>query len=96
MSHIVLTPEQLRVVKEAAEPVEVRDDQGKVLAKILAPLDAIALEHYRKWRTNPQQGIPAAVVEARMKRLEEISQREALTPERVRDLLARMQAGEEV
>jgi hypothetical protein len=39
---------------------------------------------------------PAAEVEARFQKLEEISRREKLSPAQVKDLLRRMRAGEEV
>jgi hypothetical protein len=96
MPHIVLTPEQAKILEQAVEPVEIRDEQGRVLTRVLSPVDAEALEKYRSRRGQNRPSYPAADVETRFKRLEEISQREPLARARVRELLDRMRAGEEV
>lgn len=96
MSHIVLTPDQLRVVAAAKGPIEVRDDHGKVLARILSELDAQALAEYREWKANPGPTYPMSDVLARLKRLEKIAESENLTEARVHELLDKMRAGEPV
>jgi hypothetical protein len=96
MPHIVLTPEQQKIFEEAIEPVEIRDEQGRVLTTVLSPVDEAALEKYRNRRGQNRPSYPAADVEARLRKLEEISQREPLDRARVRELLDRMRAGEEV
>jgi hypothetical protein len=96
MPHIVLTQEQAAILSKALEPVELRDSEGRVLARVLSPLDEAALARFRDREGKPRRYYPAAEVEARLKKLEEISQRETLDPIRVRELLDRMRAGEDV
>jgi hypothetical protein len=96
MPHIVLTAEQAKILEQAVEPVEIRDEQGRVLTTVLSPVDEAALEKHRNRRGQNRPSYPAAEVEARFRRLEEISQREPLDRARVRELLDRLRAGEEV
>ena len=98
MPQIVLTEEQARLVTEASESVEVRDPRGQLVA-LLKPLDpALAetiLECLRR-RARPGPRIPAEQVEAHLRKLEEIRQREGMDKAKMLDLLRRMRAGEEV
>src|SRR5262245_15560662 len=98
MPHIVLTEDQVRVIAKATESVEVRDAQGRIHA-FLQPLDpeeaAIIAEAKRRSRQSGPR-IPSAQVHAHMQKLEEIAQREPLDEAKVRDLLRRMRAGEDV
>lgn len=96
MPHIVLTSQQADVLERAREPVELRDEQGRVLARVLSALDEAVLAEVRRRRARNSPSYPAADVEARLQKLEEISQREPLDGARVKELLARMRAGEEV
>ena len=99
MSHIVLTEEQAQVVTQASESVEVRDPAGRKLAflTVMSPQDAAVVLRYKQTRHLPKQpGIPAAQVQAHLRRLEEIRQQEGMDKAKMHDLLRRMQAGEEV
>jgi hypothetical protein len=95
MPHIVLNPEQARVLNEAAQPVEIRDEQGRVLTRI-PPLSeaAVVAEAQRRAQAGGPR-YPAAEVERRLARLEEISRKENLDAGRAADLIRKMRAGDE-
>ncbi len=98
MTHIVLTPEQAKIVSAAGDEVEVRDDQGRPVAflKLLSAEVASLVAEAKRRLANPGRAIPAADVEKHLQRLDEIRQREGMDEARMLDLLRRMQAGEEV
>ena len=96
MSHIVLTPEQARVVREACGMIEVRDEAGQVLARILSPAEAAIVAEAKRRLAAGGPRYPMADVRARLHKLEAISQREPLDRARVKELLDRMRAGEDV
>ena len=91
MSQIVLTPEQLQVVAQSQEPVEVLDDQGRVLACIppLSAEDLEDFEHFRQYRNRTDEtGIPSERVQAFLRKLDEVDQREGIDEVKVQELLA--------
>jgi hypothetical protein len=98
MPHIVLTPEQSRVLAEAGGTVEVRDAQGQVVSylKRFTPdeLEAILRHSARKGSTTP--GIPSARVQAMLQKAHEIDDREGMTPEKMGELLRRTRAGQDL
>jgi hypothetical protein len=98
MPHIVLNEEQERVVTGSTESVEVHNSKGRVLA-FLQPVDPalaeIIMECKRRLSTG-SPGIPAEQVQAHMRKLDEIRQREGMDRDKMFDLLRRMRAGEEV
>ena len=98
MNHIILTPEQARIVRESEGAVEARDEQGRTVAHLtpLSPLDVDALERYRRSRGRPQPSIPGEQVQAHFRRLEETRQREGMDEAKALDILRRLRAGEEV
>jgi hypothetical protein len=98
LKHITLTPEQARVIQETTHFVEVRDEQGKTVGNLtlLTPEDYEAIEHYKRTRGHNRPGIPSAQVQAHLRRLEEIRRDEGMDEAKMLDLLARMQAGEQV
>jgi predicted short-subunit dehydrogenase-like oxidoreductase (DUF2520 family) len=98
MKHIVLTSEQTRVVSESAEPLEVRDDQGRTVAHLtpLSAADLEAVERSRESRARKGPRVPSARVEAHLKRLEAIRQNESLDEAKMLDLLREMRAEEQV
>jgi hypothetical protein len=98
MSHIVLSEDQTRVLAEATGSVEVRDNQGQLLAFLtpLGPDLAATILECKQRHAAPGPRIPSEQVQAHLRRLEEIRQREGLDRERMLDLLRRMRAGEEV
>ncbi len=99
MPHIVLTADQARVLEESTLEVEVHDEQGRLLARIPPPSEAEIIERIKRNQLNCDPNSPrysSAAVQARLRRLEEISHREDLDEAKVRELLRRMRAGEEV
>ena len=98
MSQIILTDAQTRILQEAKEAVEVRDPLGRILSFLppMDSLDAEAVARYRSTRDQPRETVPAAKVEAHLRRLEEIRQCEGMDEAKMHALLGRMQAGEEV
>jgi hypothetical protein len=99
MQKLVLTEEQVRLVREAKGHVDVVDPQGQPFAslRVLDAADLEALERHRRSRGQPRQpGIPAEQVQAHFRRLEEIRQSEGMDLEKALDLLRRMRAGEQV
>jgi hypothetical protein len=96
MSHIVLTAEQLSEIVSVNGPVEVRDDQGRVLGRVLSPSVAALVAESKRRRANRGTLYPAAEVEARLNRLAEVSRQEELSEERALELLERMRRGETV
>jgi hypothetical protein len=99
MPHIVLTADQARILEVTTLEVEVRDEEGRVLARIPPPSEAEIIERIKRNQLNGDPDSPrysSAEVQARLHRLEEISREEGLDEAKVRDLLRRMRAGEEV
>jgi hypothetical protein len=99
MPQIVLTEEQSRIVAQAAGPVEVRSAEGKLLGAFepLSPKDLEFIEICKQRRAHPSgPGYSHAEVRARIQKLEEISRGEPMDRARVRELLRRMRAGEEL
>jgi hypothetical protein len=78
--------------------VEVRDARGRFCGVFspVNPADADALAEVRQARAAGGPRIPAAQVQAHLRRLKEIRQTEAMDESRMLELLRRMQAGEEV
>lgn len=97
MRHIVLTAEQVRVALEAAEPVEVRDEQGRTVAHLtpLPPADVEAIEQSKRVRGTGGGRVPSEQVQAHLQRLAEIRQREGMDEATMLDQLRRMRAGEQ-
>src|SRR6186713_3372041 len=97
MPFIVLTAEQMQVVEQAKDPVEVRDPEGKVLTRIVSTADQEMVARILARRSQERTTYPAEVVEARLRRLQEIRDSQGGMDEAtMRDLLRRMRAGEEV
>jgi hypothetical protein len=98
MPRIVLTEEQARVLAETKGRVEVCDAQGRLLCFmdwLGTPLEDIIAECKRRQALG-EPTIPSAQVKAHLWKLEEIRQREGMDEAKMRDLLRRMRAGEEV
>jgi hypothetical protein len=98
MPHIVLTEEQVRILEQAAGPVEVRDTQGRPIAQAtrFSPEDVEMIIRSRANQAAGGRRIPSAEVQAHLRKLEEIASREELDEARVLDILRRLRAGEEV
>jgi hypothetical protein len=96
MAHITLNAEQVQILARATTMVEVRDEAGEVVARIPPPSEQEIVERiFRERDANPAR-FPAEQVEQRLRRLEAIRQAEGMDQARMRDLLRRMRAGEEV
>src|SRR5579864_3508774 len=100
MQRIQLTEEQSRILAEAkGENVEVYDCNGQLVSfmKWLEPMDAEEVARHLRRRGLPKEpGIPSAQVQAHLRKLEEIRQREGMDEAKMRDILRRLRAGEEV
>ena len=97
MSHITLTDEQTRVLRDADDPVQVRGAGGEILATILPPAVAAIVAEWKQRRESGGPRYPAAEVRARLAKLQELADRgDSLDLDKVKELLARMRAGEEV
>jgi hypothetical protein len=92
MSHITLTEEQSRIIEAAQDPVEVRDRSGNVVAHILDPRTAEHIAKAKRVRASNQPRYPASQVEARLKLLGEIVERDGLNNEQAMALLKQMRA----
>lgn len=98
MPRIVLTEEQTRILAESKERVEVYDAQGRLMCFmdwLGKPLEEIIAECKRR-QASGERGIPGAQVQAHLRKLEEIRQREGMDEAKMKELLRRMRAGEEV
>jgi len=96
MSHIVLSDEQAQVLKTTSDTVEVRDSQGRILA-LVKPLDrslAETIQECKRLLASQGPRIPAARVQAFLRRLTETDQQEGINQEKMQELLRRAQAGE--
>jgi hypothetical protein len=98
MPHVVLTPEQLRVVREANGPVDVRDQDGRPVAsmRLLTPEDLQAIDHYLRTRGQKRQTMPFSRVRAFLRKLHQIDEREGINRDKVQELLRRLRAGGEI
>lgn len=96
MSHIILNPEQIQVLERATTAVEIRDDKGRIVARIPAPTEQEIVARIQRDRTATVARFPAEQVERRLQRLEEIWCQEGMDAPRMGELLRRMRAGEEV
>jgi hypothetical protein len=76
--------------------VEIRDATGRVVASIPAPSEQEIVERIKRERNANRSRFPAQEVERRLQRLEAIRQQEGMDQARMRELLRRMRAGEQV
>src|SRR5262249_42885352 len=100
MPRIVLTEEQIRILKEANGAVDVVDSEGRPVAS-LRPFDARDLEaierHKRRLGSDVQEpGMPGEQVQAHFRQLEEIRHKEGMDLPKALELLRQMRAGEQV
>jgi hypothetical protein len=94
MPHIVLTEEQARVLQQSTLAVELRDEQGPVLARVPPPTEEQIIERIKQNRNDKFPRYPAREVQARLRRLEEISQQEEVDEVRAKELIRRMRTEE--
>lgn len=98
MPHIVLTEEQARVLAESKERIKVYDNQGRLMCLMDwfgTPLEDVIAECKRR-QASGEPRIPSAQVQAHLRKLEEIRQREGMDEAKMWDLLRRMRAGKQV
>ncbi len=96
MPVIILDADQAKVLREASDLVELRDEQGQVLAQILPQSEAALLAEARRRLAANGPRYSSADVRARLQRLQELGQQEDLDQAKVRELLRKMRAGEQV
>jgi hypothetical protein len=94
MPHIVLTEEQAKILQQTTLAVEIRDEQGRVLARIPPPTEEEIIERIKRNRGADLPRSPGRNIHARLQKLEEMSQHESLDEARVRELLRQMRAEE--
>lgn len=96
MPYIILTQEQAQSLAGVKGPVDVRDPQGRPVAslRILDADDLEAIERHRRNRGKPKSLIPSARVQAFLRKLHEIAERNGIDEATVKDLLQRIRAGE--
>jgi hypothetical protein len=98
MPYIVLSSEQAGVILCSTEPVEARDENGRTVAHVLPlsakDIEAIERSHGARAADGPR--VPSDEVQAHLRRLGEIREREELTEERTLGLLRRLRAGDRV
>lgn len=98
MQRIVLTEEQERVLATSKGQIPMYDSQGRLMCYMDwfgTPLEEVIAECKRRQASNEPR-IPSAQVQAHLRKLEEIRQREGMDEAKMFDLLRRMRAGEEV
>jgi hypothetical protein len=95
---IVLTDEQARILRQTQEPVELRDPQGRplALAILFDPVEVEMIERSREALARGEPGIPSEQVQAFLRRLHEIAETEGIDERKLKDLLRRRRAGEEI
>src|SRR5262245_53350752 len=95
MTHIVLTPEQARIVA-AGEEVEVRDEQGRPIAFFTAhpPEIAAALAEAKRRAAKPEPRISSERAQAMLRKFHEIDRKEGMTEEKAQEIVRRVVAGE--
>jgi hypothetical protein len=98
MTAMILTAEQSQLIAQVGKAVDVVDAQGRLVGVFspLSPADLEAIAQVKKVRAAGKPGIPSAQVQAHLRRLGEIRQKEPMDEPRMLELLRRMQAGEEV
>jgi len=98
MPHIVLTEDQARVVAESTASVDVFDPQGRIVSflKPLEPALAETILECKRRLASPDPRIPSAQVQAHLRVLEGIRQREGMDRDKMLELLRRLRAGEAV
>jgi hypothetical protein len=99
MQRITLTEEQSRILAESKDNVEVYDSTGQLVSflKWFEPREAeVIAQHLRRRGLPKEPGIPSAQVQAHLRKLEEIRQREGMDETKMREILRRLRAGEEV
>jgi len=87
MPRIVLTEEQLRVLAESKERIEVYDAPGRLMCLmdwLGKPLEEIIAECKRR-QASGERGIPGAQVQAHLRKLEGIRQREGMDEAKMRE-----------
>jgi hypothetical protein len=93
MAHIILTAEQLQVLESATSAVEVRDEAGRVVARIPSPSEQEILERIERNRTSNVARFPADQVEQRLQRLDEIRRQRAILVHRLDQVRAESHLG---
>jgi len=92
MPQIVLTDEQARVMADATEAVELRTQEGHLLARLAVPFeDEIAKARRRLASSQPRWS--GTQVQALFQRLSEIRDAEGMDGAKLRQLLAKFRSG---
>lgn len=92
MPQIVLTEEQTRILAAAGGSVDVVDSQGRPVAsmRLLDAADLEAIQRYKGHRGKRERGIPAEQVQAFLRKLHEVADREGIDEGKVEEMLRRV------
>src|SRR5262249_18570161 len=85
--------ERMSVLERVPSAFEIRDDSGRVVAPVPAPTEEQIIERIGRDRSANVARYPAAQVEKRLRRLEQIRQQQGMDGLTMRDLRRRMRAG---
>jgi hypothetical protein len=96
MTYIVLTDEQARILVQTSAVIELRDSNGGVLGRTGPPSEEEIIARITQQRALNLPRYPAEEVESRLRKLQEIRDREGMDQDKMWDLLERMRKGEEV
>jgi hypothetical protein len=92
MPHIVLNEEQARVVAEAREAIELRDERGKVLARVEPPVPEAEIAEAKRRLASDQRRWASSRVQEFLAVLNEIRAREGIDETRLRQVLETFRA----
>lgn len=94
MSFIVLTEEQTKIVVQATEPIEVRNPQGTIIARIPPSEEAEAVLKALRSRASSEPRYSGEKVQALLAKLTEIRKREGMDETKFQGRMAKFRAGE--
>jgi hypothetical protein len=93
MPSIVLNDEQVRVLTQSREPVELRDEQGNLLACLPVWSDDEIAEARRRLASE-QKRWPSEKIQQFLAQLTKIQQQEGMDASKLQNALSRFRAGE--
>ncbi len=95
MPSIVLTEDQAHVLRQTTLAIELRDAQGRILARVPPPTEEEIIERIKGNRGEDLPRYSAQDVHARLLKLEEVAEQEELDESTVKEIFRRMlRAGE--
>jgi hypothetical protein len=94
MTQIILTPDQLKLYHQAKEPVQVCDNEGKVLATVMPDHSAEFIAEMKRRAASPGPWFTQGDIQAMFRFLEDAEAKEGkLDEQRLRILLDEFKVG---